>query len=99
MTQFVAQKRNKKVAVHIYPAENIPLDEDPDDRTDVMLSDDRPSALCAGMFGPRVNKYEPVFDVTVVEIAEEDYLQRNGEIIGKICGNCQNIMRARAGEK
>lgn len=55
---------------------------------------DSGTAFCADYIGhPSINRSEPEFSVSEEEVLNNDYLQRDGEIIGKICGNCQKILR------
>ncbi len=50
--------------------------------------------LCSGKRAqPSKNDEEPEFDLTLSEVMTEDYLIRDGEIVGKICGNCATIAR------
>lgn len=50
-------------------------------------------ALCSGapLYQPTKNDAETEYSVTVEEVEDEDYLVRDGEVIGKFCGNCANI--------
>lgn len=52
-------------------------------------SDER--AICADALGnPSRNFEEIMMNISnPEEVVENDYLRRNGKIIGKICGNCQ----------
>ena len=49
-------------------------------------------ALCANRFGhPSMNDSEPTFEVTPDELQSNDYLKRDGEIVGKFCDNCLRV--------
>lgn len=53
------------------------------------------SAICSCSIGhPSKNLSEPEFAVSRSEVLDNEYLQREGTIIGKFCGNCVKILRS-----
>lgn len=58
-----------------------------------LYTDDSPSALCAGppLHQPTPNNSEEMYVVSTDELEDNEYLQRDGDIVGKVCGNCRKI--------
>ena len=88
-TTYTAQKREKNDSVHIY-TDDTEAKQNPVTGEVTQVN----SAVCTGppLHQPTMNDSEPTFEITVAEINNNDYLERDGEIIGKICGNCKRCI-------
>lgn len=57
-----------------------------------LYEDNSKTPLCSS-WQPRRPHIDPITEVTAQEAYDNDYFQHDGEIRGKICGKCQNVMR------
>ena len=85
--KFVAQKREgSNDTVHLYDGQV----------SEGYRGKEKP-VLCAGppLNQPSKSSSMREYDIGEDEIREKDYLERDGKIIGKICGNCAKIATGR----
>lgn len=65
---------------------------DPHNDTLHLYEDDARTPLCSN-WQPRRPQIDPICQISDEEAHGTEYLNHDGEVVGKICGKCQNVMR------